>query len=256
MLTNFECWHQMSSSILLEIPSLVFGLKQKKKRVVDSRILGTRLLAKTAVESPNPPSLFISASGLNNYGYDTHDRVADESSSALGPLGFLGGVGQAWEDETNILGQKNIRTILLRTPSVLDPRGGTLQAQLGMFKWGFGGIVGSGKQYVPWLTMDDYARIISFVINNKSISGPINIGNGKDTTNAQYTAALGKAVHRPTWFWIPQFLLHILPSSMSEFMRETLFANIRAIPKKLMDHGFVFKDVDIESTMRRLVQRT
>eukprot|EP01119_Soliformovum_irregulare_P014978 TRINITY_DN4163_c0_g1_i1.p1 TRINITY_DN4163_c0_g1~~TRINITY_DN4163_c0_g1_i1.p1 ORF type:complete len:313 (-),score=100.02 TRINITY_DN4163_c0_g1_i1:183-1121(-) len=241
------------------IAGLTGWTESKKKAILESRTKGTGLLVKAILENERKPSLFISASGINHYGFDTKGQIATESTpqpTDPADRGFLGEVSDKWEAPTHELAKRDIRTVNIRTSIVLDPKGGTLGMMLLPFKLGLGGVVGSGKQYMPWVSIDDYKRAIDFIIEKKEVSGPVNLVSGPDTTNYDYTKALGKALNRPTICSIPSFAMTMQPNFISQFCRETLLADMRAESKKLKDLGFAFQDTNIYDTLDRLINKS
>ena len=208
---------------------------EKKKRIEDSRIIGTRQLAEQLVLSDKKPFLFISASAIGFYG-DRSDEIMDEDS--FRGSGYLCNVCDKWEEEARITEQVGIRTVQLRTGIVLDKSGGALKKMLLPFKLGGGGILGNGKQYMSWIGMDDMIKSIRYIIENKSITGPVNLVAPNPVTNYEFTQTLGQVLHRPTFLPLPAILARFLFGEMADAL---LLASTRVYPKKLTKAGYKFK---------------
>ena len=203
-----------------------------KKAVLDSRVQGTTLLARTIAASSNKPAVFASGSAVGFYG-DRGDEWLTES--AVVGSGFLADVVKAWEEAASA---SDIRTPLLRTGVVLTTKGAALKQQILPFKLGLGGRLGSGKQYLPWITLGDEVRAICHVLDTVSISGPVNLVAPNPATNAEFTKALGKALNRPTLIPIPLLPLRILYSA--QMVKEMLLSGQRIRPGVLESTGFTF----------------
>lgn len=168
---------------------------EQKQILRTSRTLGTGLLARTLAGLDRPPGHLLSGSAIGYYG-DTGDRSTDESGAAGSD--FLAGICVDWEAAAQPAVDAGIPTTFLRTGIVLSPDGGALGKQLLPFKLGLGGRAGSGRQYQSWISVDDELGAISFLLDHPEITGPVNLTAPDPVTNAQFTKALGKALHRPT----------------------------------------------------------
>ena len=135
------------------------------------------------------------------------DEILDENSSP--GKGFLADVCRQWEKETERLSLMGVRTVNLRFGMILSPRGGALHKMIPPFKARLGGVIGSGKQYISWISIRDLTQIVDFLIEKKQINGPVNVVCPTPTTNRGLTKALGKALNRPTPFKIPGFMAHL-----------------------------------------------
>jgi uncharacterized protein len=203
-----------------------------KRAVLDSRVQGTTLLANTIASVDRKPRVFASGSAVGFYG-DRGDDVITEASGA--GTGFLADVVLAWEVAATGTG---VRTAYLRTGVVLSSLGGALKPQLLPFKLGLGGRLGTGRQYFPWITLGDEVRAIRHVLDTESISGPVNLVAPDAVTNAEFTKALGAALHRPTLLPIP--LLPLKLRFGAEMVKEMMLGGARIQPTVLESTGFVF----------------
>ena len=193
------------------------------------------------------PAVFISGSAIGFYG-NRGNELVDESSKA--GSGFASELCQQWEATTQPLKQAGTRVVNIRTGIVLSPAGGALQKMLLHFKLGLGGILGSGKQYVSWLSIDDMVDMVKFVISNESISGPVNMVSPEPVTNSQLTKALGSALHRPTFFPMPAIIARLLFGEMAD---ELLLSSTRVRPEKMLESGYRFHHADLSEALKYLL---
>jgi len=216
--------------------------KKYKSEILNSRLLGTTAIAK-AVAQLNP-QVFISASAIGWYGESGNravvetDRVGDD---------FLAAVCREWEAAADLAG--DVRTVKLRTGLVLDPIGGALGKMLPLFRLGFGGKLGSGKQWWSWITLHDQLRAIEFALTNP-ISGPVNLTSPNPVTNQEFTSALARALHRPAVFPAPAIALKI---ALGGFSSEVLGSK-KVIPHVLQEAGFTWDYPHITDALNLLVQ--
>jgi uncharacterized protein (TIGR01777 family) len=203
-----------------------------KQSLRDSRIEPTEVLS-SAVAEAGVPAL-VNASAVGFYG-DTRGRVVDESAPP--GRGFLAGLCEDWEAATEPAQQSGTRVVLLRTGLVLAPAGGVLGRLKPLFSLGLGARLGNGKQYMPWISLEDEIRALLFAIGHDDVAGPVNLTGPAPVTNAEFTAALGRAVNRPTVLVVPGFALRTL---QGEFAEEGLLGGQRAIPAVLERAGFEF----------------
>ncbi|WP_102142643.1 TIGR01777 family oxidoreductase [Mycobacterium hubeiense] len=204
-----------------------------KQSLRDSRIDPTEVLAEAVVEAGVP--VLVNASAVGYYG-DTRDRTADESAPP--GEGFLAQLCQDWEAATAPAINDGARVVLARTGLVLSPSGGILSRLRPLFSLGLGARLGNGRQYMSWITLEDEVRALLFAIDNDALSGPVNFTGPAPVTNAEFTAALGRAVNRPTPLMVPGFALRTL---LGEFADEGLLGGQRAIPAALERAGFQFR---------------
>lgn len=202
-----------------------------KQRLRDSRITPTEVLS-TAVAEAGVPVL-INASGVGYYG-DTGNRTVDESA----PVGtdFLAQLSEDWEGATAPAQEAGTRVVLARTGIVLSRSGGALGRLRPLFSLGLGARIGNGRQYMSWISMADEVRALLFAISQDTLSGPVNLTGPAPVTNAEFTAALGRALNRPTPMLLPAFAVR---AGLGEFA-ESLLTGQRAIPAALEQAGFRF----------------
>jgi uncharacterized protein (TIGR01777 family) len=203
-----------------------------KQSLRDSRIGPTEVLS-TAVIAAGVPAL-VNASAVGFYG-DTRGRIVDETAPS--GRGFLAGLCEDWEAATEAAQQSGTRVVLLRTGLVLSPAGGILSRIRPLFSLGLGARLGNGKQYMPWISLEDEVRALLFTIGHDDMAGPVNLTGPAPVTNAEFTAALGRAVNRPTALLAPGFVLRTV---LGEFADEGLLGGQRAIPAALERAGFEF----------------
>ncbi|NGX43064.1 MAG: Epimerase family protein [Chlamydiae bacterium] len=220
---------------------------EKKKKINDSRVLGTHMLCELLARLESPPKLLINASAVGFYG-SQGDKVVDEESPP--GEGFLAEVCQRWEAATEPAAQKEIRVVRLRIGVILTPKGGALERMLIPFKLGLGGVAGSGKQYFSWISIDDLLGVFLHVIGNESIRGPINAVSPNPVTNRELTKTLGKVLRRPTIFPLPAFVARFVLGEMADAL---LLSSTRASPGVLKHSGYSFIHPDLEGALRYLL---
>lgn len=227
----------------------VFGLwtSKKKQEIKDSRVKSTTLLCDTLSKLEMKPRLLACASAIGFYG-DRGDEVLNEESSA--GTGFLTEVTKKWEAVTEIAFKNGIRVINLRIGAVLSPKGGALGKMLLPFQLGLGGRVGSGKQYISWISIDDVCGSIYHTIITDSLKGPVNIVSPNPVTNIEFTKALGRVLNRPTILSIPSFLLKSLVPEMAE---EVLLSSTRVAPLRLLSTGYSFQYPSLDGALRHVL---
>jgi uncharacterized protein len=219
----------------------------QKKKIHDSRVNGTHLLAEAIAKLKEPPAVFLCASATGIYG-DRGDEALDEQSESGG--GFLAGVCREWEEATEPAIQAGVRTVNLRFGPILAREGGMLAKLLTPFKMGMGGKVGSGKQYISWVAIDDAVNAIKRALHNESLRGPLNIVSPNPVTNEVFTKTLGHVLSRPTALAMPAFAVRLAFGEMAD---EMLLVSQRVIPKKLNDAGYEFQQPDLEGALRKHV---
>ena len=221
----------------------------KKAEIENSRVIGTKLLSDTIVNLRKKPSILVCASAIGYYG-DRGDELLNEESAS--GKGFLAELSQQWEKQTESLMKEGIRVVLLRTGVVLSPKGGALKKMLLPFQLGLGGTIGSGEQYISWISMVDAIGAIYHVIMNESLSGPVNIVSPNPLTNYEFTKTLGKVLVRPTIIHVPTFALRIMFGEMAD---EALLSSTRVEPLKLLKSGFKFEYPVLEDALRYLLRK-
>lgn len=203
-----------------------------KQSLRDSRLAPTEVLA-AAVADAGVGTL-INASAVGYYG-DTRERVVDESDAA--GRGFLAQLCVDWEAATLPAQYEGVRVVLARTGLVLAPSGGALRMMRPVFSVGLGARLGSGRQYMSWISLEDEVRALLFAISHPTLSGPVNLTGPAPVTNAEFTTAFGRAVNRPTPMAVPGFAVR---AALGEFADEGLLTGQRAIPTALEQSGFQF----------------
>ena len=222
---------------------------EKKRRILESRVRGTRLLAETIASLPEPPKVMISASGVNYYGDRGNELLREDS----GPGNtFLAEVCKAWEAAADPAREAGIRVVHLRNGIVLSTEGGALARTLPIFKLGGGGRIGSGRQYWSWVALDDVVGAMIHAVENDHVGGPVNVGSPNPLTNAEYTKALGKVLNRPTVFPLPAPAARLM---LGEVADELLLASVRVEPAKLKETGYEFRYPELEGALRHLLGR-
>ncbi len=216
--------------------------EEARKKIIESRLKSTKLLAETIASMDKPPAVFIQASAIGFYG-DRGEEIVDETSKP--GSGFLAELCQSWEAATSVCKDKT-RVVNLRIGLVLDKHGGALEKMLPPFLLGAGGILGSGKQYMSFIALPDLVELIQFLISNSEISGPVNAVAPNAVTNKEFTDTLGHELHRPTIFPVPSFGAKLLFGQMAE---EMLLSGARVKPKKLLNAGFKFQYPQIDSAV-------
>ena len=219
----------------------------KKSRIRDSRVKGTRLIAESLATLAQPPAVLVSASAIGFYGDRGNELLREESGPGQG---FLSDVCRQWEAATDPATRNGIRVVHLRTALVLSRKGGALEKMLLPFKLGIGGRIGSGKQYWSWISLDDMCAAILHCIQAGGLHGPVNVASPSPVTNLEFTKALGRVLSRPTVFPLPAFAARVALGEMADAL---LLASARVEPAKLHTSRFMFRDREIEATLRNLL---
>jgi len=218
-----------------------------KREVRDSRVHGTRTLATAAAESyrqTGQPRVLVSASGVGSYGDRGDELLTEESSPGTG---FLAEVCQQWEAATAPASEAGVRVVCLRIGVVLARNGGALKPMLLPFLLGLGGRVGSGKQFWSWVALEDVIGAMVFVLQNADVRGPVNVVAPNAVHNEEFVRALGKALHRPAIFPLPEFAVRAV---LGEMGQELLLTSARALPAKLQAAGYNFRHQQLEEALR------
>lgn len=220
---------------------------EKKKKIHDSRVNGTHLLSEAIAKLTTKPRCFLCASATGIYG-DRGDETLDEQSESGG--GFLAGVCREWEKATEPAHRAGVRVVNFRFGPILARAGGMLEKMLTPFKMGLGGKIGSGKQYISWVAIEDAVAVIKRALNDESIRGPLNVVSPKPVTNERFTRALGEVLSRPTVMAMPAFAARLAFGEMAD---EMLLVSQRVIPKRLQAAGFHFDYSDLETALQHYV---
>lgn len=215
-----------------------------KRKIRESRVEGTTLVAKTLASLQRRPSVLVSISATGIYG-DRGDEVITEDAS-LGS-DFLAGVAREWEASADAARAVGIRVVHPRLGIVLHPGGGALGKMLPIFSLGAGGKIGSGRQWMSWIARRDVLAALSFVLETPSLEGAINFTAPNAVTNAQFTETLAHVIHRPAIVPVPEFAIKVLYGEMGE---ATVIAGQRVVPSKLLGAGYPFKAATLEEGLR------
>lgn len=216
-----------------------------RRRIRDSRIQATTLLARAAAQSDPRPRVFMSASAMGIYGAHREDPV--DESATLGD-DFLASVCRDWEAATKPASDAGIRVAFSRTGLVLARGGGVLAKLLLPFRLGVGGTLGLGRQWMSWVALTDVVRALCFMVDNESVVGPANVVAPNPVTNAEFTDTLGRVLGRPTFTIVPAFALKLALGQMAE---DTALASQRVVSRKLSEAGFQFELPTLEAALRR-----
>ncbi len=218
-----------------------------RREIVKSRVGTTRTLCEALANVRQRPRVLVCASAVGIYG-DRGDEVLTENS---GPgAGFLAETCQAWEAAVEPARQAGIRVVHTRFGVVLSREGGALAKMLPVFRLGLGGRLGSGQQWMSWIGVRDAVRAMFFLMERDELAGAFNVTASESVTNAEFTKALGKAVHRPAALPVPAGVLRLIFGAMAD---ETLLASQRVLPQRLTDAGFVFEGAEIGTVLHTLL---
>jgi len=220
--------------------------EDQKKRIRDSRVLTTRALVEAFHKLEAKPVVFICGSAVGFYG-DRGDEPLEETSSPGDA--FLSDVCGEWESEAAHASVLGIRVVQVRTGVVLSTGGGALPKILAPFKLGLGGRLGSGKQWFPWIHIDDIVGIFRHALNTVSLTGPVNGVAPGAATNAEFTRELAKALHRPAFLPVPEFALRALMGEMAD----ALLASQHVVPKAATDSRYEFRYPTLAPALKSLL---
>jgi uncharacterized protein (TIGR01777 family) len=221
----------------------------KKVNIRDSRVKGTQVLCEALTRLVPAPKVLVSASAIGYYGDRGEENLTEESAPGSG---FLAEVCRAWEGATEPARQKGIRVVPLRLGMVLSSTGGALAKMLPPFRLGLGGVLGSGRQYMSWIALDDAVSVIHHAIVTEALQGPTNAVAPQAVTNQEFTKTLGKVLGRPTVVPLPAFAARLLFGEMAD---ELLLASTRVQPAKLLASGYSFRYPGLEGALRHLLGR-
>ena len=258
---NIIHWNPLKGAAPVELPQveIVINLAgeslakipwtaARRKKIRDSRELGTKMLIECLAAEGVRPRLFLSASAVGYYG-ETADRLVREEDAK--GSGFLADVCDAWENEagkaSSVLG---CRTAMMRLGVVIGKDGGMMKTLLPLFRCGLGGKLGSGNQYMSWISIDDVVRAIELVIGDDRLKGPINFVAPNSVTNSEFTNTLADSISRPAFFSAPEFILRTI---LGEFADEMLLSSTRASPEKLQSVGFEFTFPELKQAVSRCI---
>jgi uncharacterized protein (TIGR01777 family) len=221
----------------------------KKARIRNSRVTGTRNLAQSVAKTKNHPRVLITASAVGYYG-DRADEVLNEQSAS--GAGFLADVCREWEAANQPATDAGIRTVQVRIGVVLSPDGGALQKMLPPFRMGVGGNLGSGRQWMSWIHIQDVVGAVHHILKNDLLQGPVNMVAPKPVTNAEFTGALASVLSRPAVFPVPAFAAKLLFGQMAG---EVLLAGQRVEPARLITSGYPFQYSDLRKALEAVLKK-
>lgn len=222
----------------------------QKKRIRESRVQGTRLLASTIAKLRKQPAVMVSGSAIGIYGSRRGDELLDERSSTGGD--FLADVSREWEAAAEPASAAGVRVVYTRTGLVLSPDGGVLGKMLLPFRLGAGGRIGSGRQWFSWIALDDAVQGLSFMMREAALRGPVNLVAPHPVTNAEFTDAVGRVLARPTFATVPAIAIRLALGEMGE---HTVLASQRVMPQRLLEAGYRFRHPRIEEALRIELER-
>jgi len=221
--------------------------QRQKEQILSSRMETTQAIIDIIRQAKQKPSVLLNASAVGYYGNVREGDVTEENSKGLG---FLADVCAQVESKALQAQDSGVRVVLLRTGVVLDRNGGALQKILLPFRLFIGGPMGSGKQWFPWIHLEDEVSAIVFAMENKRMSGPLNLASPDSIRMREFCRTLGKVLHRPSWIYVPAFALKLALGEMAEPL---LLHGQKMIPQKLMDAGFKFQFPKLEDALRNLL---
>lgn len=222
--------------------------KARKREIRESRVTGTRVLVDGLAKLANKPKTFVCASAIGYYGNRGDDILSEDEPPAND---FLGEVSVAWERESSRAETFGMRVVNLRIGIILTPEGGALERMLTPFKMGVGGRVGSGKQFVSWIALDDVIRALTFAVENENLRGAVNATAPNPVRNAEFAEVLGKTLNRPAIIPTPEFALRLMFGELADAL---LFSSTRVVPTKLLQAGFSFEFENVENALRHLLR--
>ena len=221
----------------------------QKRRLVDSRVRGTKLLSETLARLKSPPEVLVSASAVGYYP-DRGEEWVNEGSPP--GKGFLADLVQQWEAAAAAALGGDIRVVQMRFGIVLGRSGGVLAKMLTPFRFGLGGRIGSGRQYQSWIAMDDVVGAIRHILDHRDLSGPVNVTSPEPVTNSEFTETLGRVLSRPTLVPLPAFAARL---ALGEMADDLLLKGARVRPSKLLDSQYPFRYPHLESALSYLLKK-
>ena len=221
--------------------------EEKKRKIRESRTVGTKILVDALRKTKSAPKILISASAIGFYGSREDEILTEDSAKGEG---FFPEVCDEWEKESQIAVEFGARVVNPRIGVVLAKDGGALEKMLTPFKLGVGGVVGSGNQWMSWIAIDDLIRLIHFALENADLEGAINATAPNPVTNEEFTKTFGKVIARPTILPIPAFGIKFLFGEMGERL---LLEGNRVLPKKAQDAGFEFNFPNLEDALKHVL---
>jgi uncharacterized protein (TIGR01777 family) len=215
----------------------------KKAGILHSRLDITRAIISAIKQVDNKPSVIIQSSAVGYYGSSGAQKLNEQSPSGKG---FLADVCKKVEFCAEQINELGVRLVVIRTGVVIGPDGGALPRLARPFKFFLGGHPGSGRQWVSWISMEDQVGAIRFLLENENLRGVFNLTGPEPVTMKKFCRTLGKVLHRPSWLFMPGFILRKI---LGEMANEVLLSGQRVVPEKLLDAGFQFKHVHVKDAL-------
>ncbi len=228
----------------------IFGKRwnaEYKKIILDSRKISTSNLVKAVENAKSKPKVFISSSAVGYYGDNKNEKLTEQNEAGKD---FLANVCNVWEKEARQVTKFGVRHVAIRTGIVLSTKDGALKQMLTPFKFFVGGPIGSGKQWFPWIHINDIVKIYLFSLDNESLNGAVNAVSPNPVTMNEFAKKLGKIIHRPSIFSVPEFVLKLVVGEGAESILESL----RVQPEKLIKYNFKFDFEDLEAALKHLLK--
>ena len=222
---------------------------EKKRKIRDSRVLGTQNLAQALAQAKEKPQVFLCSSAIGYYGSRGDEILQEESAPGEG---FLPDVCREWEAATQAAADAGIRTVQIRTGVVLSPKGGALGKMLTPFKLGVGGRIGDGRQWMSWIDVQDMVGAIHHILKSDLLHGPVNMVAPKPVTNEEFTKTLASVLSRPAIFPVPAFVVKLAFGEMGETV---LLGSQRVEPTRLVTSGYPFRFSTLRASLENVVRR-
>jgi uncharacterized protein len=220
----------------------------KKKRIRDSRVLGTRHLVEGLIRAASPPRVLVSGSAIGFYGNRGDELLTEDSQPGND---FLADVCREWEHATEPARAAGIRTVNIRIGVVLSTTGGALPKMLPPFRMGVGGKIGKGQQWWSWIDIEDVVGAIQHIVRTDTITGPVNLVSPNPLTNAEFTRILGATLHRPTLFPMPAYAARLAFGEMADAL---LLSSQRVQPAKLQSSGYAFRYSNLQQSLANILK--
>jgi len=219
---------------------------ERKQRILQSRLDAGKAVVEAVEKVKTKPQVVIQSSGIGYYG-DSGDEIVDETSPP--GSGFLVEVAKQWEKTTQEVESMGVRHVVIRTGVVLGEEGGFLSRIIPPYRFFLGGYMGSGKQWIPWIHIDDEAKAIRFLMEKKDLQGVFNLTAPNPITSRDFSKVLGKAMKKPAWLPVPGFVLRLF---LGEMAKELILSGQRAVPKRLLESGYEFSYADAKSALAQI----
>jgi uncharacterized protein (TIGR01777 family) len=224
----------------------------RKARIRSSRVASTRLLSETLAGLQRPPQVMVSASAVGIYGNRGDEVLTEESPPGDPDRDFLVAVTREWEKAAEPARVEGIRVVHSRFGVVLSPAGGALKKMLLPFRLGLGARLGSGKQWMSWISIDDAVQAVHQALIDDGLQGPVNVTSPEPVTNRDFTRTLARVLSRPALFAVPESALRL---ALGEMARATILSSARVVPARLLQAGYRFGQPDLESALRHVLHQ-